>query len=377
MISSRGDVQKVDVVVVGAGPAGSAAARRCAASGLDTVLYEKMKLPRDKVCSGLIVGVAAQKLVRREFGEIPLEVLSDPSHYKGIVIYVSGTAPSVIDHRIPTGWRREIDFWMTEKAREAGARIYDGCVMRALEIVGDLVKVTFSSGGKETSVLASHVIGADGVHSAVRRSLFPELKVSFQQEIRECFKGAFPLDRNYYHAFYTPGKSWFDIHHKGPHFCLAVSAKPGEVKGRLGQVKDFLLREFRFDPQTKPLWRDASMEPRIHENLIDGSFRPAKGRVLLTGDAAGFQLPTSEGIGTALLSGIMAADSVVEAEKGGLQAAAPSYLRRVSLIIETIERQLGAANNSRYRETDWDLREIAEGIRSLMTRAIFEDTFSL
>ena len=248
--------------------------------------------------------------------------------------------------------------------------------MRALEIEGDHVKLTFSGSGKETSVLASHVIGADGVHSAVRRALFPELKACFQQEIRECFDGAFPLDRNYYHAFYTPGKSWFDIHHKGPHFCLEVSARPGEVKGRLGQVKDFLSREFQFDPQMKPLWRDASMEPRIHENLIDGSFRPAKGRVLLTGDAAGFQLPTSEGIGTALLSGIMAADSIVEAEKGGLQAA-PSYLQRVSLIIETIERQLSAANNSRYKETGWDLREVAEGIRSLMTHAIFDDTFLL
>jgi flavin-dependent dehydrogenase len=375
-MSSGGDVQKVDVVVVGAGPAGSAAARRCAVSGLDTVLCEKMRLPRDKVCSGLIVGLAAQRLVRWEFGEIPLEVLADPYHYSGIVIYVSGTAPSVIEHRMPTGWRREIDFWMTEKAREAGAMIRDGCCMKHLEVEGDRVRVTFSGGGKDTSVLASHVIGADGVHSAVRRSLFPELKARFQQEIRECFDGAFPLDRNYYHAFYTPGKSWFDIHHKGPHFCLEVSARPGEIKERLGQVKDFLFREFRFDPRTLPLWRDASMEPRIHENLIDGSFRPAKGRVLLTGDAAGFQLPTSEGIGTALLSGVMAADTVVEAEKRG-EEAAPSYLQRVSLIIETIERQLAAANNSRYKETGWDLQEVAEGICSLMTRAIFDDTFSL
>jgi hypothetical protein len=38
---------------------------------------------------------------------------------------------------------------------------------------------------------------------------------------------------------------------------------------------------------------------------------------------------------------------------------------------------LAAANNSRYKETGWDLQEVAEGICSLMTRAIFDDTFSL
>jgi flavin-dependent dehydrogenase len=42
-----------DVVVVGAGPGGSVAAKRCLESELKTVLLEKRKLPRDKVCSGI------------------------------------------------------------------------------------------------------------------------------------------------------------------------------------------------------------------------------------------------------------------------------------------------------------------------------------
>lgn len=368
--------RKIDVAVVGAGPAGSAAARRCAASGLKTVLYEKRKLPRDKVCSGLIVGIAAQKLIQQEFGEIPIEVLADPYRYKGLIIYVSGADPSVIEHGIPTGWRRDIDFWMTEKAGAAGAEIEDRCGLKACTPEGDFVRLTFSNGGKESSVLASYVIGGDGVHSVVRRSFFPDLKPGFQHEIRECFSGSFPLDRNYYHAFFTPGKSWFVIHHKGPDFCLEVSAKPGELKGRLRQVKERLFEEYGFDPAKKPLWRDATMEPRIHENLIDGSFKPAKGRALLTGDAAGFQLPNSEGIGTALLSGIMAADSIIGAEEHGKQAA-DEYLQRISVIIQTIDKQLVAANASRYKETSWNTQEVAERIHSLMARAIFEDTFSL
>ncbi len=46
-----------DVIVAGAGPAGSAAAKRCAEHGLKTMMLEKHRLPRDKVCSGMIMGL--------------------------------------------------------------------------------------------------------------------------------------------------------------------------------------------------------------------------------------------------------------------------------------------------------------------------------
>jgi flavin-dependent dehydrogenase len=178
----------------------------------------------------------------------------------------------------------------------------------------------------------------------------------------------------YFHAFYIPGKSWFDINHKGLYFCLEVSAKPGELKDRLRQAKEILSREYGFDPQTKPLWKDSCMEPRVHEQLIDGSFKPAKDRILLIGDAAGFQLPNSEGIGTAILSGVMAAESIVDANKQGGEAA-ERYLQKAEVIIKAIENQLIMAKNSRYKETDWNVEEIAEGIYSLMKYAMFEDAF--
>ena len=50
MESPKTDLKKVDVVVVGAGPAGAAAGKRCAEFGLETVIFERKELPRDKVC---------------------------------------------------------------------------------------------------------------------------------------------------------------------------------------------------------------------------------------------------------------------------------------------------------------------------------------
>jgi flavin-dependent dehydrogenase len=373
LLESRNE--EVDVVVVGAGPAGSAAAKRCAEEGLRTILLEKKKLPRDKVCSGLILGSAAQALIKKEFGDIPKNVLSDPFFYKGVTIYVQGAKPLSIDRKIPVGWRRDLDFWLTAKATEAGTNIYDGCEVSRLVDERKRIRVHFLRNGVPSTVRASYVIGADGFRSTVRRSTFPGLKVQYQQEIRECYEGSLPLQRERFHAFYVPGKSWFDINHKGPFFCLEVSAKPGQLKECLGNAKKILSRECGFDPESKPLWRDGCMEPRIHEQLVDRSFRPARGRVLLVGDAAGFQLPTSEGIGTALLSGLVAGESAVDAvRKGG--KASDQYLKRVSVIIATIEKQSILANNSRYKGANWNAKKVAEGIRELMVTAMFEQTFS-
>ena len=47
-------MQSFDVLVVGAGPAGSATAKKCMDGGLKTLLIDQQKLPRPKACSGII-----------------------------------------------------------------------------------------------------------------------------------------------------------------------------------------------------------------------------------------------------------------------------------------------------------------------------------
>ena len=75
--------EKWDVIVVGAGPGGAAASKRCAEAGLRTLVLEKRVLPRDKVCSGMIMGPWAQEIIRDHFGPIPREVLVPPRVLKG------------------------------------------------------------------------------------------------------------------------------------------------------------------------------------------------------------------------------------------------------------------------------------------------------
>jgi len=61
--------ESYDVLVVGAGPAGSAAARKCVGGGLKTLLIEKHKLPRRKACSGIIAN-KSYNYVLENFGPI-------------------------------------------------------------------------------------------------------------------------------------------------------------------------------------------------------------------------------------------------------------------------------------------------------------------
>ena len=60
MVDARSD--DADVIVVGAGPAGSSAAYHCASAGLEVLLLEKAEFPRDKVCGDGLTPRAVKEL---------------------------------------------------------------------------------------------------------------------------------------------------------------------------------------------------------------------------------------------------------------------------------------------------------------------------
>jgi len=74
---------RADVVVIGAGPAGTVAAKKCAEHGMSTILLERRTLPRRKVCTGLIISTLAHTIIAEEFGVIPEDALTDPPRIVG------------------------------------------------------------------------------------------------------------------------------------------------------------------------------------------------------------------------------------------------------------------------------------------------------
>ena len=344
-----------DVVVVGAGPAGCAAAKRCAERGLDTVIMERMMLPRDKVCSGMIIGPLAHALVRQEFGEIPDTVLSRPPNLKGYMFHSPDGGSRIrnqVDIFIPLAWRRNLDFWMSETARGRGVQVMPGARVTGIEEKGRGVLVRYQCGQESGEIEAGFVIGADGSSSIVRKSIFPELQVAYGLAYEEWHRGSLELDPGYFHWFPMlqafPGG--FAVHQKDGHIVLEFGGTVDVPKQRIRWAKDYLAANHGFEQGDEPAWRGGCTVSKLSGGLVSGTFLPARGNVLLAGDAGGFVLPiTGEGIGTCLQSGLLAADAVVQALKSGRQADGV-YLKEIAPMVTAfrnyspwIQRVAGAA----------------------------------
>jgi flavin-dependent dehydrogenase len=323
-----------DVIIVGAGPGGSAAAKACAEQGLKTLILEKKKLPRDKVCTGMIAGPMARDLIQQEFGQIPRQVLIPPYELSGQMFHVPGLEPKSLEWKTLIAWRKDLDHWLAKKAQDAGAEIWDSArVIKIAETKGKFgIHIKNRDLGEELKT--DYLIGADGACSRVRKFLFPDLKVRYSVPIRECYKGSLDLDKGYLHWFFPKSRSRprFCVNHKGDCFLIEGSG----VKKLRPEIIETLV-EYGFHPESKPIWKDACMIPRLHEKLISSSFSPAKGNALLIGDAAGLLFPISfEGIGVALKSGILAAASIFESSRSRREPAAV-YLEALAPIIEQLK----------------------------------------
>ncbi len=131
-----------DVIVVGAGPTGSTAAKVLAEKGLRVLLVERHNLPRYKSCSGVLIK-KTMGLVRRYFGEdVPLSVTCTPAESRGMIF----TDDKGREFRFEQGglnvWRSSFDNWLTKQAAASGAEVRDSTSAISCEEQDDLISVT-------------------------------------------------------------------------------------------------------------------------------------------------------------------------------------------------------------------------------------------
>ena len=328
-----------DVVVVGAGPAGSAAAKKCAESGFKTLILEKRQLPRHKICSGMIMGPLAHSLIKDLFGEIPETLLTDPRHLSGYAFHVPGVGRERLDHFTLLTWRRDLDYWMNQKAQASGVEIWQNVRVLDIKQHGDVYSVEIEKNKAREEIETRFLVGADGATSVVRASLFPDLKVRFAQIYQEHYRGSLDLERDYIHWFYPVeiSPASFTAHQKDDLIILDVTGRAGQMKPLMDWAKKYLTENHALSISQEPVWKGGCLEPALFHELTSHTFRPAKGNVLLAGDAAGLMIPVSgEGIGVAMKSGLLAARSIAEAEAQGGQAE-QTYLEEINDTISAFE----------------------------------------
>ncbi len=169
-----------DVVVVGAGPAGSATAALLAAEGVDVALVERHAFPREKPCSEYLSPEAGRVLAR--LGVLAGLEAEEPAHLTGMrIVSPSGTGflgrfagagyPAFAPYGLALP-RTVLDRHLVEAAVRAGARLYERTAVEELtpSAWGGAAVVVRTGGGRCT-VSARLIVGADGLHSRVARRL--------------------------------------------------------------------------------------------------------------------------------------------------------------------------------------------------------------
>lgn len=284
--------QQFDLIVIGAGPAGSAAARTAAASGLHTALVDKARFPRDKLCGGGFTGRAA-----RYFREIfERDLPSDFDSKDAVALYGFGEKLGVIGDIPPVylTMRLSLDDLLCQLAIAAGAEDFTGHRITVMDPEAGVVTLG------DTTLRAPLVIGADGINSATARVLFgrpfdPE-QVGFALECE-----APPIAPDAMLRIDMGAADWgygWSFPKTGSH-----TVGVGGVHSRNPDLKT-IMRRYLADLDIAP-------DTRIKGQYLPfgrARKRPGRATVLLAGDAAWLVDPvTGEGIAYAMKSGQMAA----------------------------------------------------------------------
>ncbi|MGY6410230.1 MAG: geranylgeranyl reductase family protein [Alkalilacustris sp.] len=307
--------QQVDMVVLGAGPAGSAAACVAARAGLRVALVDRAAFPRDKLCGGGVTGRAATEL-RRAFG---LEVTPDLFLTTPRVRFNAGARVLGRMEDAPPlhmTMRRAFDARLQAAALAAGAQEVPRS--RPTDLDTEARAITLSCGRR---LRYGVLIGADGVNSVVAGHLFGRAHdpatIGFALEVEAP----------------AASEPWVEIDFDAAPWGYGWAfPKAGSLTLGVGGIH-------RHNPDLRPrlaayLRRHGADPERLTVKghfLPAGDFRPVPGRgaVLLAGDAAGLVDPmTGEGIGHAIASGRMAAEAAMAAlAEGRPEAALPHYAR--------------------------------------------------
>jgi geranylgeranyl reductase family protein len=311
-------MERFDVLVVGAGPSGSATAIHLARAGASVLLVDKARFPRDKPCGGGLTG--------RALRHVPCDVEPVVEHVVDRMVVRVAYGPKVARRSpqplIRMTQRRRLDLHLAKEAALAGAVFRDGVAVGELAIGDAEIEAQFEG----EPVRASYLVGADGANGVVARAaglgegivrgVALEGNVSWSDLVRA------PYDETAWVEIGVVPGGYGWVFPKGDHANLGVGGWMSEGPKLRAQL-DRLVRVHGADPSRLEEVRGHRLPMRKLGAAA------ARGRVLLVGDAAGLVDPLSgDGIYEAFVSAKLAAEAILAAHPEAYEAALSAALDR-------------------------------------------------
>jgi geranylgeranyl reductase family protein len=319
-----------DVCIIGAGPAGAAAALQLQQFNIPCVVVDKAVFPRDKICGDGLSGkvLTALNRIDKSIGERLCQLqqkagswgvtFSAPSRDSLDIAYQPGYN-SQNKSGIPAGFvckRIHFDnFLVTEMKRCAGIQLFEGQSIDTYTLQEDGYLLTGTAG--KFTVKAKLVIVANGAHSAFTKEIagIHMEPAHYCAGIRAYYKGVTGLSSDGFIELHflrnlLPGYFWIFPLPNGE-ANVGISILSSVVRKRKMNLKKLLQDIIANDPVMKERFKNAALSGAIEGyGLPLGSKRRSLSgeRYMLTGDAGYLIDPfTGEGIGNALYSGRAAA----------------------------------------------------------------------
>lgn len=315
--------EQFDVVIVGAGPAGSTCALALKDSGLKVALIDRATFPRDKVCGDAIPGLAVKTLHQLDpsyteiFDELPAKCFTKRSHF-----WINNEDYIEIKwvNKAFTCARMDFDNQLFELADTySNATIFQNTALKSIERKTDHIELVCKS---DLVFQAKMVVGCDGAHSIVSKQL-TDYKVDLAHyggAVRAYYTNVTDVEADcteiYIQKQHLPGYFWLFPLPNG-----RANVGLGMHSSHISKHKVNLKTAFQAFIDASPILtkklQDAQIEDKITGfGLPFGSkkVQVSGDHFLLTGDAASLIDPaTGDGIGQAIYSGKLAGEWVSKA----------------------------------------------------------------
>ena len=319
---------KYDVVIIGAGPGGVAAAHNFINNGVSCILIDKQKFPRNKLCAGGVTNKAFElmKSLKLEEFDIRNVVVSEGAslylEYEHIADIKAKGLTYLVD-------RFEFDDYLVNQYKQKGGKLLEGRKVVNIDMENNIIIL---DGGEV--IKFKYIIGADGVVGITKGLVDENIKANgFCLQI-EIDRGQFNYEGNnmsLYYGVIPQGYGW--IFPKKKTLTVGFGGDYDKNLNYHEEFEKFLSKlGISYDKRN---FRGAMLP---FGEYIKNPINKLK-NLLLVGDAAGLVDPiTGEGIYFAMLSGLKASNVIMKALKQNNKDEVDKYIEEISQITKNINK---------------------------------------